>query len=381
MARYDITREELHVMDGGAMRTLRRIRALSHNGMAGTHPGDMGGWIEDASNLSQEGCCWVADGAMAYGGAVLKGDAVLHGRSVARGGAVLAGNTAFYDSVVDGGTLVDCDASSCILHGCNLVGCSLHGCRLRDCTIGCVNLENDVMERACLLHGADAAALEPVRGCFCIPEASLEVVIGQTWCAAARGLLGGDLYGERIRRFDGTEVLRFRDAPPVALATVDRLLHGNPAPAVRAWRCSREGGAVRFAREYFDLRMDAIGTARACAGHGAAGAEYPCTASHATVRGLAGPFVGGAAFDHFPTMQDVLEMLRGMGARASVDGGLFVQDASSRVEGALERASALPGWDVFDEFDGVRIVCVGDDPAGDTLALAEVLKDAVNSGR
>ena len=54
-------------------RTLRRIEALKDFG--NVRKGDLGGWIEKESNLSQEGDCWVSDSARVYDDARVFGDA------------------------------------------------------------------------------------------------------------------------------------------------------------------------------------------------------------------------------------------------------------------------------------------------------------------
>lgn len=45
--------------------TLYQIEALKD--FSDVKSGDLGGWIEKESNLSQEGNCWVSGNAMVYG--------------------------------------------------------------------------------------------------------------------------------------------------------------------------------------------------------------------------------------------------------------------------------------------------------------------------
>jgi carbonic anhydrase/acetyltransferase-like protein (isoleucine patch superfamily) len=56
--------------------TLRRIEALRDFG--DVRKGDLGGWIESESNLSQEGDCWVGGEAQVYGGARVYSDALVY---------------------------------------------------------------------------------------------------------------------------------------------------------------------------------------------------------------------------------------------------------------------------------------------------------------
>lgn len=55
--------------------TLYRIKAVKD--FANVHVGDLGGWVEDESNLSQRGDCWIYDDAKVYANAWVGGDAFL----------------------------------------------------------------------------------------------------------------------------------------------------------------------------------------------------------------------------------------------------------------------------------------------------------------
>ena len=52
---------------------LHRIRATKD--FSDVKAGDFGGFIQDESNLSQEGDCWIYDEAKVYDGAVIEGNA------------------------------------------------------------------------------------------------------------------------------------------------------------------------------------------------------------------------------------------------------------------------------------------------------------------
>jgi len=70
--KYKLT-DETKIVCG---RTLHRIEALKYFGMVSK--GDIGGWIEKRSNLSQEGTCWVVDNAHVFGNAYVCGDAQVY---------------------------------------------------------------------------------------------------------------------------------------------------------------------------------------------------------------------------------------------------------------------------------------------------------------
>lgn len=55
--------------------TLHRIRALRDIPSVKVKSGDLGGWIEKESNLTQFGDAWVADNAIVYGDAMVGGNA------------------------------------------------------------------------------------------------------------------------------------------------------------------------------------------------------------------------------------------------------------------------------------------------------------------
>ena len=58
---------------------LHRIRALRDIPSQRVKEGDLGGWIEKESNLSQECDCWVGEDAQVYGEAEVYGNAWVRG--------------------------------------------------------------------------------------------------------------------------------------------------------------------------------------------------------------------------------------------------------------------------------------------------------------
>ena len=75
---------------------LYQIKALKNFGYV--RAGDLGGYIEKESNLSQEGYCWVYDEAKVYGyakvydNAEVSGNAEVYGNAYVRGYAQVSGN-------------------------------------------------------------------------------------------------------------------------------------------------------------------------------------------------------------------------------------------------------------------------------------------------
>ncbi|MGL4523755.1 MAG: hypothetical protein ACRCWQ_14505 [Bacilli bacterium] len=69
---------------------LCRIQALRDFG--NVKAGDIGGFVEDESNLSHHGNCWIYDNAMARGESVVADNAKMRDHSVARGNALVHGD-------------------------------------------------------------------------------------------------------------------------------------------------------------------------------------------------------------------------------------------------------------------------------------------------
>ena len=98
MKKYKFTEETIYV-DG---RTLYRIEALKD--FSDVKKGNKGGFIENESNLSQRGDCWVYDDAMVCGNAevyddakvyefaIVQGNAQVYGHASVRGNAKVCGN-------------------------------------------------------------------------------------------------------------------------------------------------------------------------------------------------------------------------------------------------------------------------------------------------
>jgi carbonic anhydrase/acetyltransferase-like protein (isoleucine patch superfamily) len=93
--KYEITAEEKTIFG----RRVHRIRALRgiNNGYR-IRKGELGGWIENESNLSQEGDCWVGGNACVFEGACVKDNAFVCGSAVIRGDALIKDESEIYRS-------------------------------------------------------------------------------------------------------------------------------------------------------------------------------------------------------------------------------------------------------------------------------------------
>ncbi len=66
--------------------------------------GDLGGYIEKESNLSQEGDCWVCDEAKVFGDAEVYGNAKIRDSALVYGEAKIYGNAMVSDYAVINGS-------------------------------------------------------------------------------------------------------------------------------------------------------------------------------------------------------------------------------------------------------------------------------------
>lgn len=83
MKKYEFTGETIT----SGKRTLHRIRAVRDFG--DVKAGDIGGWIEKEENLSHEGDCWVRDGAIVYGSALVCDNAKVRDSATVGGAAIV----------------------------------------------------------------------------------------------------------------------------------------------------------------------------------------------------------------------------------------------------------------------------------------------------
>ena len=85
--------------------TLYQIEALKN--FSNIKKGDLGGWIEKESNLSQQGNCWVYGDAKVSGNAMVYGDARVYDNAWVSGFAEVSGDAkVFGNTVVCGDSII-----------------------------------------------------------------------------------------------------------------------------------------------------------------------------------------------------------------------------------------------------------------------------------
>ena len=86
MKKYELTTETLQI--GGF--TLHRIKAVKD--FDSIKAGELGGWIENEKNLSQDNNAWIYSEAMAFDNANVFGNAKVYGNADIKGNAKVYGN-------------------------------------------------------------------------------------------------------------------------------------------------------------------------------------------------------------------------------------------------------------------------------------------------
>ena len=108
MKKYEFTGETKTFLG----RELRRIKALAS--FSDVAAGEIGGWIENESNLSQTGEAWVYGNALVYGNAQVYGNALVYDNAQVYDNALVCGNAQVYDNArVCGNARVYGDARVC----------------------------------------------------------------------------------------------------------------------------------------------------------------------------------------------------------------------------------------------------------------------------
>lgn len=92
-AKYEFTGETRIIKNNGSEHEVKRIRALKGfkppTMLDEVNIGDLGGWIEEEDNLSQDGLCWVDENAVVIESAVVKDNAYVCGNAFVCENAVI----------------------------------------------------------------------------------------------------------------------------------------------------------------------------------------------------------------------------------------------------------------------------------------------------
>lgn len=110
--KYEITKETMKIIDdNGGEKTIHRIIALKDFG--NVRKGEFGGFVENESNLSQEGDCWIfhnaicCGNAIVYENAILCGNAYVYGNAMVHENATICGSAKVYgNTIIRGNTII-----------------------------------------------------------------------------------------------------------------------------------------------------------------------------------------------------------------------------------------------------------------------------------
>ena len=97
--KYELTSETKDINVDGVTITLYRIKSLKSFRCQDreVYIGDLGGWIENLENLSQQNKCWVFDDARVYGNAEVYDSAQAYGNAWICDNAKVYGNAKIYN--------------------------------------------------------------------------------------------------------------------------------------------------------------------------------------------------------------------------------------------------------------------------------------------
>ena len=93
--KYHLGEEREFTRDDGSTIILRRI--VADKNFAGVNVGDIGGWIENESNLSQIDNCWIYDDAIVCGNSRVEQKAAVHDNVYIDGKSIIGGRATITD--------------------------------------------------------------------------------------------------------------------------------------------------------------------------------------------------------------------------------------------------------------------------------------------
>lgn len=115
---------------------LHRIKAVKN--FLCIHKGDLGGWVEDEDNLSQEGECWIYHNAKVFDNAKLFENARVYNEAEVFGYAQVFGNALIWDNAKVRGRAIICDKARISEYACIRDYANVYGrVSIRDYAVVC----------------------------------------------------------------------------------------------------------------------------------------------------------------------------------------------------------------------------------------------------
>lgn len=104
--KYKFSGEKFKRPDGKVLREIVALRDICHDGKIYVYKDEFGGYIEKEENLSQEGECWLNNGAIAYDNCHISGDVFISHNCQIFGNAKISGNGYFLSDMIGGDSVI-----------------------------------------------------------------------------------------------------------------------------------------------------------------------------------------------------------------------------------------------------------------------------------
>lgn len=109
MEKYKIT-NETKLIDGHILHRIKALKKIDIIESPTVKNGELGGWVENENNLSQEGNCWIYKDAIVMENARLEGTANVYDNAIVKGNSKIYGVVSIGDNVmIEGDSIISGD--------------------------------------------------------------------------------------------------------------------------------------------------------------------------------------------------------------------------------------------------------------------------------
>ena len=153
--KYELTDETMKFYrNSDDVYTLHRIRALRN--FSDVKKGDLGGWVESESNLSQKGNCWIYDESKVFNNARICDGASVHDEATVYFGAIIQDNSKILNQASISGRYAHVAGNSIIKDNAVIMNAILSNCNI------CDEAEIRGMGLLTNVHASDNAIIKPL---------------------------------------------------------------------------------------------------------------------------------------------------------------------------------------------------------------------------
>lgn len=100
MKKYELTNETIEIFDEANNKFIKLYRIKSLKAFDNIKNNELGGYVEDESNLSHEGNCWIEDDAKVFNDSIVMDNARVKGLSIIDNNSIIKGNAKISGKVV-----------------------------------------------------------------------------------------------------------------------------------------------------------------------------------------------------------------------------------------------------------------------------------------